>query len=214
MRRSSFKNLSGTLNNSLAPGSTVGPLRRTLGKEAVHKTIYSPSPARQGSTQQLQPGRGYRETCPRTAWGQHSTDPARALPCRDHPTAPCHHRDGVPGGDCLCCPCTASYLTGLGLQTLLLFLIGFWGLFLIMLISSGKAVFQPICMLVPKQHLAKQDLRASQQPGKNVACPRVQLVRSFLAEKRERKTGTAGPCHGESCRSPPLPRPESPGFSL
>ena len=37
--------------------------------------------------------------------------------------------------------CTASYLIGLGLQTLVLVLIGFWGLFLIMLISSGKAVF-------------------------------------------------------------------------
>lgn len=98
MRRSSFKNLSGTLNNSPAPGSTVGPLRRTLGKEAVHKTIYSPSPARQGSTQQRQLGRGYRETCPRIAWGQTQHGPCQSSALQRPPRCPVPPPGRRPGG--------------------------------------------------------------------------------------------------------------------
>lgn len=72
--------------------------------------------------------------------------------------------------------------------------LAFLGLFLTTLISSGKAVVEPVCAFTPKQRLAKQELfRASQLLGGNVVRPHVGSVGSFWLRKRREKLHHAQP---------------------
>lgn len=144
----SFKNLSGILNNSPSARQRGGTPRKDVGKRGSSQKHLQPFASPAGTTAAATAGTGAEGDRPRTVWGRHSTEPAEGLSCpgplalgRDHPTAPGHRWDGVTGDTACAAPCTACCRTALGLQTLLLLLIGFWGLFLILLISSGKAVF-------------------------------------------------------------------------
>lgn len=79
--------------------------------------------------------------------------------------------------------------------------LAFLGLFLTTLISSGKAVVEPVCAFTPKQHLVKQELfRASQQLGGNVVRPHVGSVGSFWLRKRREKLHHAQP--GRAAKPP------------